>query len=804
MSGEIATDYGKVKAPMNQHPPQDDDERDEDEVGFDPEPNESPGETPEGDEELEVNGYRLVSELARGGQAAVFLAIQKSTGRKVALKLMFHGPLASELERRRMDQEVRILSALDHPNIVSVIDRGETADGSQYFVMSYVDGRPLNEFLDDFHRDHGRPEILADVSELLKLFKRICEAVNAAHLRGIVHRDLKPGNIVIDAYGEPHILDFGLAHAALAQGGDPGKSITRTGEFVGSLEWASPEQARGEADKIDTRTDVYALGVILYEMLTGEFPYEVFGELREVLDHIVTARPQPPSTTLLAVRNEAGIPAASPPLPVDATLDTITMKALAKAREERYQTAGELARDIGHYLEGKRTLPAPPPDHRRRNILLTIFIGLLACATAFFIQTKVRPGLLPANVDYDRGLYGYAITGPEVVFVFEPSRYEVARHEDGRLLRLDQAGEPASVAVVGSFNNWVRNDDDWTMKRTGPGRYELRKPLLHFAARAEWPYKFLVNGDLWVGAPASAANREVVVTDTATFNLLLRNPSAEANDDTAVIRAYRDRLNKAWPGQGANLALDERQRYQFTFIHLPPGVRVTDLEPLRGIPLHGLDLGDTKVTDLSPLQDMTTLNRLMASDGTFQFLTTDIMTGLRQHDYDRAAAAVASCFRPYTNVPAFNAAREVILNSVHNLRGVRERPGDTMPHTLMFNGHRYAFIVYPMSWNDARAFATAVGGYLACVTSMEENKWLADTFGVPTLGRKLWLGGTDEGTESFWRWTNGEGWRFEHWTSPEPNNNGGAEHALALKPDGWWIDANGYDLNLPFVVEWDH
>jgi serine/threonine protein kinase len=123
-----------------------------------------------------------------------------------------------------MDQEVRILSALDHPNIVSVIDRGETADGSHYFVMNYVDGRPLNEFLDDFRRDHGPPERVADVKELLQVFKRICEAVNAAHLRGVVHRDLKPANIVIDAYGEPHILDFGLAHAAVAQGGTPAGS----------------------------------------------------------------------------------------------------------------------------------------------------------------------------------------------------------------------------------------------------------------------------------------------------------------------------------------------------------------------------------------------------------------------------------------------------------------------------------------------------------------------------------------------------------------------------------------------------
>ena len=156
----------------------------------------------------------------------------------------------------------------------------------------------------------------------------------------MIHRDLKPSNIRIDAAGEPHILDFGLAKVGAADATDDShpQMMTITGQFVGSLPWASPEQAEGVPDKIDIRTDVYSLGVILYQMLTDRFPYEVIGNIRDVLANIQNVAPAPPSGIRRQINNE---------------VETIVLKCLSKERERRYQSAGELARDIEHYLAGE-------------------------------------------------------------------------------------------------------------------------------------------------------------------------------------------------------------------------------------------------------------------------------------------------------------------------------------------------------------------------------------------------------------------------------------------------------------------
>ncbi len=342
---------------------------------------------------LKIPGYSVVRELARGGQAYVYLAIQLSTGRKIALKTLREGAWATDNALARFQREVQILAALDHPNIVAINDTGKTADGVRYITMPYIHGRSLDEFMKDHHKaDPGDP------GKILRLFVKICEAVDAAHSKGIVHRDLKPSNIRIDEREEPHILDFGLARTPFDDLVSPHISVS--GEFLGSLPWSSPEQAAGDPENIDIRTDVYSLGVILYQMLTGgKFPYDVVGNMRDVLNNIVSREPVPPSNitsakasleTIASRTDHASLPS------INEGIEKIVLKALAKKPENRHQTAGQLARDVARYLDGQRihaTLPARP-RRSRLPVVVTVIVSVIAIAgvAVWYLGTRKNPG----------------------------------------------------------------------------------------------------------------------------------------------------------------------------------------------------------------------------------------------------------------------------------------------------------------------------------------------------------------------------------------------------------------------------
>jgi WD40 repeat protein/serine/threonine protein kinase len=310
-----------------------------------------------------VPGYEFLAEIRGGGQGIVYRALQKSTQRVVAVKIMRAGPFAGSAGKARFDREVQILGQLKHPSIVTIHDSGQ-AGGCSYFVMDYIAGRALDEYVQTLRAPEqapGAPARLppgagilthATARRILRLFADICAAVDVAHVRGILHRDLKPSNIRIDAEGRPHVLDFGLAKVAGEEGD---RDMTLTGQFVGSVPWSSPEQAAGQPEQIDIRTDVYALGVLLYQMLTGRFPYDVTGNLRDVLERIQTTAPVRPSAALAPNRGRrwSWRRRTRAPTTRDDELDMIVLKCLQKDPDRRYPSAGELGRDLECYLDDR-------------------------------------------------------------------------------------------------------------------------------------------------------------------------------------------------------------------------------------------------------------------------------------------------------------------------------------------------------------------------------------------------------------------------------------------------------------------
>ena len=322
-----------------------------------------------------IPGYDDLRELGRGGQGVVFNALQRSTRRNVAIKVLLDGAWASAGRRRRFEREIELIAALHHPNIVRLYDSGMTEGGYPYYVMEFIDGVGLDKLIgggawsfsaarvdeppaesnltDPVDADSFEP--ILPLRSALELFAQVCDAVHYAHQHGVIHRDLKPSNIRVDGDGRPHVLDFGLAKITHSSDGRTIPDMSRTGEFMGSLPWASPEQAEGDPHGTDLRSDVYSLGAMLFQVLTGRFAYPVTGSFREALEHIRTTPPACPS----AYRRD-----------VDDELDTITLKCLAKEPERRYQTVGELAADIRRYLAGE------PIEAKRDSMMYTLRKGL--------------------------------------------------------------------------------------------------------------------------------------------------------------------------------------------------------------------------------------------------------------------------------------------------------------------------------------------------------------------------------------------------------------------------------------------
>ncbi|MDQ3013355.1 MAG: protein kinase, partial [Acidobacteriota bacterium] len=336
----------------------------------------------------QIGQYKLLRELGSGGMGIVYLAVRADDvyQKEVAVKLVWPG-LHRESVVRRFKQERQILAHLDHPNIARLLDGGVTEEGWPYVVMEYVNGAPITDYRDAHN---------LGIADRLKLFRTVCAAVHYAHQHLIVHRDLKPSNILVTGDGVVKLLDFGIAKVLTPEQHGQAPLTTRTGLRLMTQEYASPEQVSQKT--ITTASDIYNLGLLLYELLTGAHPHDLkHRPLHEVVRMICEEEPDKPSVKVArmatAPANFAGLTPEKWRRHLRGDLDNIVLKALQKDTRLRYQTVQQLSKDLHNYLTGQPVTARSATWHYRAEKYIRRNKALVTLATALLLTLLIGAGV---------------------------------------------------------------------------------------------------------------------------------------------------------------------------------------------------------------------------------------------------------------------------------------------------------------------------------------------------------------------------------------------------------------------------
>ncbi len=378
----------------------------------------------------QIGRYLIRRVIATGGMGTVYEAQQEHPRRTVALKVM-RLSIASRSAQRRFQYESELLARLQHPGIAQVFEAGTYEEGGSavpYFAMELVpDARPITQYADR----HG-----LKLPQRLELFAEVCDAVHHGHQKGIIHRDLKPGNVLVDAAGRPRVIDFGIARST-----DVDIAVTtiqtEMGQLMGTLQYMSPEQCQADPDQIDTRSDVYALGVVLYELLCGKPPYDVRNlALHEATRVVRQQQPSRLSTIDARLRGD---------------LETIVLKALEKDRDQRYRSAAELADDLRRYLAGEAISARPPSMVYQLRVLVRRNKALFGAISAVF-------AVLVAGVVVSTWMYVRAETARVETAVERDVAQDTLKGFLGALEAVDPSTterEKVTIAVLEKATEWI-------------------------------------------------------------------------------------------------------------------------------------------------------------------------------------------------------------------------------------------------------------------------------------------------------------------------------------------------------------